>query len=214
MAGRTLKQLLDAATFRNEYWLGTYQDLSPTKRTMTNPFVCKFARVGNSVAICSRKNGEIRTSGNVACVVDPTTTYTLEMLTTTVNGMYMIYQVSGGGIDAGISGGQAFLRSNAGGAAVRAITFGSGLSDNKERHLLVSFSPQTPTGKAWISGVPVSCAFTNTGVPAVCADTVLYLIDANRNSLVNCKLIRFWAGGVDDDEAATLYNASRSLVTG
>ncbi len=220
MAGRTLKQLLDAATFRQEYWRGTYQDVGPSKLAISivGGAGGRWFRNGN---IVNRHNasGVYCSTAAVPRILDVTSALSIECVVqlsgsnaTFINqrpaaGGFMLYYLTGGPY--------LVLYNNAGGLGRYCTVSAGGFVQGSVTHWLVTIDPVGLTCAAYRNGTPVATVFTNASAPAnIVADTAVLSCYPSANSMFHMGLLRTYQTAISDDEAATLYAASRTLVTG
>lgn len=224
MAGRSLKALLDAAVFRQEFWTGSIQDQSRNHRDVAYFGTPRWTREGAAIALRQSAINDLTQTGVVAPLVDFTASpFWVEFLwrvprLPTSASPAPLYQASAGGWFVIWPSGTAYLRLGTYTAALgnaRYVSTAAGSVPYGALLHCIGWLDATAGGLAgqwWINGAAVASVFTNTA-PPVLGNPATINIFGNGGPGMSGVVARVFPGTPTADEVTTLYEASQRLVT-
>lgn len=209
---------MDAATLNFPFYQGVWQNQGTAAMTMVVGGTPYFTKEGKTVGLRQIGASGITSSAIVACPVDITTSFTVEMVVRFQRAIsqYVLYQVQGGGL----GGGWAVYFN--GGANVQVYTFtaAAGLARyigatltypvGALTHMVLYLDCAGLTGQIWADNVPLTTTFINTN-PPVTGTASMYLGTATPSDQLT-ERFRVWNGSLDASERQTLYNAYSTLT--
>ena len=220
MAGRTYRELMDAATLNFPFFSGIWQNQGTAAMTMVVAGTPYFARDGQTVGMRQIGVSGITSNAVIANPFDVTGVFSVEIVVKLMLlGQYIIYQIQGGGLGGGWAvyfngliapGTITLLTYTAAGGGARYVTATLPQPVGKLNHIVATIDCVGLTGQIWVDNVPLASAFTNTNPPVI-GTSALFLGTAAASNMLTERL-RGWAGALDAAEVAALYNAYSTLT--
>jgi hypothetical protein len=213
-------RLRESASFNCEFFRGHYQDCSKNARAMTAVGSPSWTMVNGLPALVSPAG---IVSGNVAALVDVTTSFAIEILyrrgpESGANGMIVSQQMAGNtyGFSMFYQGGNGRFLSqvaNAGGGD-GLVYYGGTLERGATNHSIHCIRSAGTAGSIWYGGVPVTTTVAAAVAPLnITAPSPVRLLNAGYGAQnAACLLVRVYPFALTNSDCAALYGAARSLV--
>lgn len=221
--------LRESAVFNAEYYRGHIQDQSKTALAMSYAGAPRFTRIGNVQGLAQNGINQGTRSGAVSALLDVTGNIWFEALLrpdmygTDRNTIWDQSTVGAGGCRLFWHSlvGSSYVRLDlftAAGAVARTINASVGsFPVCAMRHCVVASSGGGTGGAIWIDGIPAATTLAGAGVASnPVAASVIEAAGSGGYSrgTKTTVLVRVWQGTPTNEDAATLYAAARSLVSG
>jgi hypothetical protein len=216
--------LISRAAFDCSFYKGTWQDLSPARRTMTAVGSPSFTMVNGLPALRQNAVGDGSTSAVVPAIVDPSGAFSIEVCGAVYGpaaatwGYFLRQQTLGGFFAYVDPSTQRFLvaTNTAAGALARTLQSPVGSFPRAtQRHLIMSSTSGATAGLSWVAGVPGAVTLGGAGVSAPCNPAaVIVMAQSDVGVRVQSLIIRVFPFALTNEDCAALYGAARALTGG